>query len=230
MRTEKPHYIEFKGSCSMNKPEIFWNKSAASYDRTEARFEQIHQTSRECAKKHLKNSDIVMDYGCGTGTTACELASHVNEIQAIDISRRMIELSKKKAVAKGVKNIRFSEADIFDDAYGKESFDVVLAFNMLHTVPDPQRVIARVHELLRPDGSFISVTPCLRDKMSFVVSAQIQIVRLLCKIGIIPFPIRRLRSSDLDSLLGGGNFHTTETREIYSGASSYFVVAKKSTS
>lgn len=211
----------------MNKSEAFWNKSATNYDRTEERFEKIHQTSRECAKKHLKDSDIVMDYGCGTGTTACELASHVTEIQAIDISGRMIEFSKEKAAAKGVKNIRFAQTDIFDDAYGEESFDVILAFNMLHTVPNPQRVLGRVHELLKPDGSFISVTPCLRGKMSFVVSAQIQLVRLLCKIGIIPILIRRLRSSDLDSLISGGNFHATETKEIYSGASSYFVVAKK---
>lgn len=211
----------------MSKSEEFWNKSANKYDRTEERFEQIHQTSRECAKKHLKDSDIVLDYGCGTGTTACELASHVTEIQGIDISGRMIELSKEKAAANGVENVNFAQADIFDEVYRKGSFDVILAFNMLHTVPDPQRVISRVHELLKPEGSFISVTPCLRDKMSFVVSAQIQLVRLLCKLGIIPVPIRRLQSSDLDRLVGGGNFHVTETREIYSGASSYFIAAKR---
>ena len=211
----------------MSKTEEFWNKSADNYDRTEERFEQIHRTSRECAKKHLKDSDIVLDYGCGTGTTACELASHVTEIKGIDTSGRMIELSREKAESKGVENANFARADIFDEVYSKESFDVILAFNMLHTVSDPQRVVCRVHELLKPGGSFISVTPCLRDKMSFVVSAQIQIVRLLCRFGIIPIPIRRLQSADLDKLVSGGDFYTTETREIFSGASSYFIAAKK---
>ncbi|MEM7121772.1 MAG: class I SAM-dependent methyltransferase [Pseudomonadota bacterium] len=211
----------------MGKSEEFWNKSADNYDRTEERFEKIHQASREYAKKHLKDSDIVLDYGCGTGTTACELANHVSEIEGIDISGRMIELSKEKAVANGVENVSFAQADIFDEGFSKSSFDVILAFNMLHTVPDPQRVMGRVHELLKPDGTFVSVTPCLRDKMSFVVSAQIQLVRLLCKLGIIPVPIRRLQSSDLDRLVGGANFHAMETRKIYSGASSYFIAAKK---
>ena len=224
-----PNSSKIIESYRMNKPIEFWDKSADNYDKTEERFEVIHQTSRECAKRHLKESDLVLDYGCGTGTTACELASGVAEIQGIDISGRMIEFSKKKAAANGVDNVSFAQADIFDELYNKGSFDVILAFNMLHTVPDPQRVVRRVHELLKPDGSFISVTPCLRDKMSFVVGAQIQVVRLLCKLGIIPIPIRRLQSSDLDRLVSEGNFHATETREIFSGASSYFIAAKKNT-
>ncbi len=211
----------------MSKPQEFWDKSADNYDRTEERFEHIHQTSRECAKRHLKKSDVVLDYGCGTGTTACELASHVTEILGIDISGRMIELSKAKAAQKGIDNVSFSRADIFDEGYSKGSFDVIFAFNMLHTVPNPQHVVRRVHELLKPEGSFISVTPCLRDKMSFVVSAQIQLVRLLCKLGVIPVPIRRLQSSDLDELVSSGDFYALETKEIYAGASSYFIAAKK---
>ena len=211
----------------MNNPNAFWNKIADNYDKTEERFEHIHHTSRESAKKHLKDSDVVLDYGCGTGTTACELASHVKEIQAIDISGRMIELSKEKAVASGVENVNFAQADIFDERYSKDSFDVILAFNMLHTVPDPQSVVRRIHELLKPDGSFVSVTPCLRDKMSFMVSAQIQVVRLLCSIGIIPIPIRRLQSSDLDDLVAGGEFQAVEAKKIFKDATSYFIVANK---
>lgn len=211
----------------MSKSEEFWNKSAENYDRTEERFERIHLTSRECAKRHLKESDVVLDYGCGTGTTACELASHVAEIQGIDISVRMIELSKEKAAENGIENVSFTQADIFDEGYSRGSFDVILAFNMLHTVPAPQRVMRRIHELLKPKGLFISVTPCLRNRMSLIVSAQIQLVRLLCKLGIIPVPIRRLQCSDLDELVGGQAFHTVETKEIFFGASSYFMAARK---
>jgi 2-polyprenyl-3-methyl-5-hydroxy-6-metoxy-1,4-benzoquinol methylase len=211
----------------MSKAKGFWDKAAGNYDKTEARFEHIHRTARENAKKYLKDSDVVLDYGCGTGTVACELAERVKKIHAIDISSKMIDLAKGKAAAGGIENVGFTQTDIFDERYKKESFDVILAFNMLHTVPDPQSAVQRIYELLKPEGSFISVTPCLRDKMSFAVSAQIRLVRILGKTGIIPIPIRRLKSSELNELIANGNFEAVDSESIYQGASSYFMVAKK---
>ena len=214
----------------MNKSKEFWDRASKNYDKTEERFEYIHSKSRENAKKYLNGSNIVLDYGCGTGTTSCEIANRVKEIHAIDISSKMIEIAKRKAVASKVENINFVQTDIFDKRYKKESFDVILAFNMLHTVADPQVVMRRVYELLKPEGLFISVTPCLREKMAFLVDIQIQLVRILCKIGVIPIPIRRLKSSELDDLLVNGDFQTIDTEKLYKGASSYFVVSRKKSS
>lgn len=212
----------------MSKSQDFWDKSADSYDRTEKRFEYIHRQTRERAKKHLKGTDVVLDYGCGTGTTACELASHVQEIHAIDISPRMIEIAKGKATDGNMENVDFVQADIFDERYEKETFDVILAFNMLHTVPNPQAVVRRTLELLKPGGTFISVTPCLGGRMSLLVSLQILLVRMLLKIGVIPIPIRRLKGTDLDGLIADESFQVVDAEEIYKGASSYFLVATKS--
>ncbi|MGB2926952.1 MAG: methyltransferase domain-containing protein [Limnothrix sp.] len=211
----------------MNKSKEFWDRASKNYDKTEERFEYIHSKSRENTKKYLNGNNIVLDYGCGTGTTSCEIANRVKEIHAIDISSKMIEIAKRKAVASKVENINFVQTDIFDKRYKKESFDVILAFNMLHTVADPQVVMRRVYELLKPEGLFISVTPCLQEKMAFLVDIQIQLVRILCKIGVIPIPIRRLKSSELDDLLVNRDFQTIDTEKLYKGASSYFVVAKK---
>ena len=211
----------------MEKSERFWDKAAKNHDKTEERFEYIHSKSRENAKKYLNVSDIVLDYGCGTGTTACELASQVKEIHALDTSSKMIEIAKKKAAMSAIENANFVQTDIFDKRYQRESFDVILAFNMLHTVGDVREIMRRIYELLKPEGLFISVTPCLQEKMSFLVSIQIQLVRLLTKTGIIPISIRRLRSSELDDLMAKGNFQTIDAEKIYKGASSYFIVTKK---
>lgn len=211
----------------MNKSEDFWNKASKNYDKTEKRFEYIHKKARENTKKHLKDSYIVMDYGCGTGTASCEFSSQVKEIQGIDISSEMIRRAKEKAVGSKIDNVHFEKADLFEDKFQNESFDVILAFNMLHTVPNPQNVVYRINDLLKPDGIFISVTPCLGQKMSFLVNLQIQLVRILCKFGVISIPIRRIKSSDIDILLAKGEFEAIESEEIFKGASSYFVAAKK---
>jgi len=211
----------------LNKSEEFWDKASKNYDKTEERFEYIHKKARENTKKYLKESQIVLDYGCGTGTASCEFASLVKEINGIDISSEMIRIAKEKSAASEVDNVNFEKADIFDNRYQNESFDVILAFNMLHTVPNPQSVVQRVNDLLKHEGLFISITPCLGQKMSFLVNLQIQFVRVLCKLGVIPIPIRRIKSTDIDDLLAIGNFQPIESEKIFKGASSYFVTAKK---
>ncbi|WP_085909519.1 class I SAM-dependent methyltransferase [Kiloniella majae] len=211
----------------MNQSEKFWDKASKNYDKTEDRFEYIHRKTSENTKKHLSNTDIVLDYGCGTGTKSCEFAKQVKEIHAIDISSKMIEIATNKGTTNKVENVNFTKTTIFDEKYKKESFDVVLAFNMLHTVPSPQTIVNRIHELLKPEGLFISATPCMQEKMSFLVGMQIYLFRILSKIGIVPISIRRFKSSELDDLIENGNFQSIETESIYKGATSYFVAAKK---
>ncbi len=211
----------------MSQSEEFWDKASKNYDKTEDRFEHIHRKTSENTKKYLNATDIVLDYGCGTGTKSCEFANQVKEIHAIDISSKMIEIAKNKGVANKVENVNFLKTTIFDEKYKKESFDVVLAFNMLHTVPNPQDIMVRIHELLKPEGLFISATPCLQEKMSFLVSIQIFLFRILSKTGIVPISIRRFKSSELNDLIENGKFQTIETENIYKGATSYFVAAKK---
>ncbi len=211
----------------MRKSEKFWDQSASNYDNTEEKFEFIHSSSRENTKRYLKDTDIVLDYGCGTGTTACEISGLVKSVRAIDISTGMIEIAKGKAATGGVGNVDFEQADIFDEEFENGSFDVVLAFNMLHTVPDPESVVQRTVELLKPGGLFISVTPCLGGKKATLVSLQILLVRALLKIGVIPVPIRQLKSAVLDDLMDDERLQVIETEEIFKGASSYFVVQRR---
>lgn len=211
----------------MTKAEAFWDNSAAKFDQTEERFASIHRRSRERAREHLNKTDLVLDYGCGTGTTACELSPDVKNIEAIDTSSKMIALAKAKAGAANLENISFAQGDIIHGDYAIESFDAILAFNMLHTVPDTCAVVRRVYELLKPGGLFITVTPCLRGRLSILVTAQIKLVQILCAMGVIPVPIRRLMSSDLDELIMTQRFRIVDTELLFAGASSYFLVAKK---
>ena len=145
----------------MSKSKIFWDSASKNYDKTEERFEYIHQKSRANTKRHLESSNVVLDYGCGTGTTACEIANDVKTIYAIDISSKMIEISKGKAVEKNIENVTFAEGDIFDENLKKGSFDRVLAFNMLHTIPNPETAVQRINELLIIQSHF----PCLERRL-----------------------------------------------------------------
>lgn len=211
----------------MDKSEKFWDRASKNYDTTEERFEVIHSRARDKTKEHLKATDIVLDYGCGTGTKSCELADQVSQILAIDISAQMIELAKAKGAAHSIENVRFEQATIFDKELVVNAFDAVMAFNMLHTVPEPQNIVNRIYEVLKPGGLFISVTPCMADKKSFSVSLQISVFRVLSNLGFVPINFEFYKSSDVDDLIGTGGFQTIESENIFAGASSYFVAARK---
>lgn len=212
----------------MNRAETFWNASASNYDKTEQRFSYIHEKSREYCKKHLAPTDVVLDYGCGTGTTSCDVAHLVHDIQGIDISAEMIKLAREKASRRGIENVRFERKDLFDEGYAGASFDKILVFNVLHTVPEPEKAVRRIHELLRPGGLVVTVTPCFRDEASFLGRMQLLLVRVLCMIRVIPIPIRSVGASDLDRLFTEvGGFETVESETIFQGTSSYFKVARR---
>jgi len=58
----------------------------------------------------------------------CQFSSLVKDIHAIDISSKMIAISKEKAALGHIENVNFEQSDIFDKKYSSESYDVILAF------------------------------------------------------------------------------------------------------
>ena len=90
----------------INKSENFWDFVANKYDRTEKHLEPIFLKIHKNIKQHLNKSDILIDYGCGTGTISIEIANYVKEISAIDISTKMLDIAKRKAGEHNIENER----------------------------------------------------------------------------------------------------------------------------
>jgi ubiquinone/menaquinone biosynthesis C-methylase UbiE len=211
------------------KVEKIFNMLAKDYDKTEeVRFEQHTIKTIENTKKYLKASDVVLDYGCATGTKALELAGKVKKIYAIDISSKMIELAKRKLVESKIENVNFEKATIFDNRFKTESFDVITAFNILHLLEDSRQDLQRITDLLKPGGLFISTTPCLGEKMSRRDKFVFSLVVLLMKIRLFPY-IERFKFSEIEDLIAHGNLQIVETEKSYHGLSGCFIVAKKRT-
>ena len=188
----------------MNNNEKFWDRSADSFDKTEKRFEQAAVETIEYTKKFLNKSDIVLDYGCAKGTKTLEIAGNVKKIYGIDISSKMIAGAKAKAIESNIENVEFAQATIFDAQFNGETFDMVLAFNILHLVEDSRQVVNRIAELLKPGGRFISTTPCLAEKMDFSINIQFSFFRLLMKTGWVPQYVKRFKISELEEIIANG--------------------------
>jgi 2-polyprenyl-3-methyl-5-hydroxy-6-metoxy-1,4-benzoquinol methylase len=208
------------------RPERFWDSMANKLDRTEKRLEQIFIKVLKSTKRYLKASDVVLDYGCGTGLMCNEIASDVKQIYAIDISSKMLDIAKRRAVERNIENVEFAQANIFDARYKRESFDVILAFGILHLLEDNRQVIQRISELLTPGGLFISSTPCLAEKMTLLTKLQYFPYLVLDKLRLIP-SIKRYRLSEVAGLVATGRFQIVETENIFYKVTGAFIVAKR---
>jgi 2-polyprenyl-3-methyl-5-hydroxy-6-metoxy-1,4-benzoquinol methylase len=205
----------------MKKSESFWDKVANTYDKVEKKDEKIYINIIERTKKHLKISDTVLDYGCGTGLISNEIADDVKVIHAIDISSNMIGIAVKKAEARNIANINYAHSTIFDERYKRGSFDVILVFYVLHLLEDEQKVIKRINELLKPEGLIISATPCMGE-MIFLRN----FLFLAGRVGFVP-NIRSFMMYNLVNAIKEGNFSIVETERLKKSSQEYFIVARK---
>lgn len=148
-------------SHPMPRSSLFWDVMAKRYSRQKVAHEDAYREKLKKTQDYLKPHMEVLEFGCGTGTTALIHAPHVKHILATDISRKMLEIARAKARDAGITNVTFEQMDIANLEAGDESFDVVMGHSILHLLPDRKEVIAKVHRLLKPGGIFISSTVCM---------------------------------------------------------------------
>jgi ubiquinone/menaquinone biosynthesis C-methylase UbiE len=211
----------------LKKAEDFWDKIAEKYDEAEARFEPIHTKVLQFIKSYLNSNDIVLDYGCATGSKAFKLTSIVKEIHGIDISSKMIEIANRRLTNSNVKNLCFTQTTLFDEKLKRESFNVIMAIAILHSLENNFQVVQRIADLLKPGGLFISATPCLKEKMAFSNKLQMYIYTILSRTGIVPVTIKRFEFKDLDDLVSNEYYKIIKTERLFYQMSSYLVVARK---
>jgi len=145
----------------------FWDKVAERYSKKPVVDEAAYQKKLRITQEYFRRDMEVLEFGCGTGSTAIVHAPHVKHIYATDISSKMIEIAKSKADAAGVDNVTFDRSTIEELRVSDQSFDAVLGLSILHLLEDREQAIAKVHRLLKPGGIFVSSTICLGDTMKF---------------------------------------------------------------
>lgn len=150
------------------RTEKFWNRIADGYAKRPVPDEAIYRRKLEATRDHLDRDSRVLEFGCGTGTTAIHHAPHVRHIDAIDVSARMLEIGREKAAVAGIANIAFHRNTVAGFNAEAESYDAVLGMSILHLLPDWRETLGRVQVLLKPGGTFISSTMCLNDGFGFM--------------------------------------------------------------
>jgi putative AdoMet-dependent methyltransferase len=127
----------------------------AVYDASHGDFRDIEQESLAVLQTlAVKATDVLIDFGAGTGTFALQAARYCAKVYAVDVSLTMLDYAKAKAARAGVSNIVFCHGGFLTYDPGDQSVDAIATTFAFHHLPDFWKGVAldRMNAMLKPNG------------------------------------------------------------------------------
>ncbi len=200
----------------------FWDKIAEKYANSPITHEDEYQKKLTITQSYFTPDMDVLEFGCGTGSTAIVHAPHVKSYTAIDISENMIQIAERKRQQKQLTMLSFKKATLDDYASQQSSYDAVLGLSILHLLPDPEQAIQTAYHMLKPGGVFVTNTACLQNTMAFL-KYLLPIPRWL---GFVPY-VHFMSRNALEGYLIKAGFELEYKWVPEKGKHVYFIVARK---
>ncbi len=149
----------------MDQSSRFWDRMAERYSKRPIADEAAYQKKLLVTREYFEPHMEVLELACGTGSTAIAHAPYVKHIRAIDISSKMIAIAQGKADDASVSNVSFEQSNIDELSVPDQTLDAVMGLSILHLLEDKEAAIAKVHQMLKPGGVFVTSTACIGDMM-----------------------------------------------------------------
>ncbi|MGD9110222.1 MAG: methyltransferase domain-containing protein [Phycisphaerales bacterium] len=104
-------------------------------------------------------NERILEAGCGVGAQTITLAANSPKSQfvCIDISADSLEQAHKLTQSKGITNVEFQQADVFDLPFEPESFDHVFVCFLLEHLEEPIKVLLNLKKVLRRGGTLTAI-------------------------------------------------------------------------
>ncbi|MFP6581741.1 MAG: class I SAM-dependent methyltransferase [Candidatus Hydrogenedentota bacterium] len=103
----------------------------------------------------LKEGDVVADIGVGSGYYARKIARIVGEkgrVYGVDIQPEMLDILMENCEKHGIENIRPVLGEFNDPKLEKESIDWMILADVYHEFSDPEAMLAKMLDALKPTG------------------------------------------------------------------------------
>ena len=142
---------------------MFWDSVAGVYDVfVNVINRKTHRALRRIVAELIQPGDRVLECACGTGLLTRVMAPKCARLTATDFAPRMIAKAQKNCA--GFDNITFEPADITALGYPDDSFDKVVAGNVIHLLDNPLKALGELDRVCRPGGRLVIPTYMNRDK------------------------------------------------------------------
>lgn len=124
---------------------------------------EAHLARYELARRHVREGMVVVDVACGLGYGAAVLAhaTGASRVIGVDCSRWAVDYARLNYGSVD-RRLHFQVGDARDLSFlADDSVDLVVSFETLEHVPNPDRVLAEFRRVLKPGGIFIGSVPNL---------------------------------------------------------------------
>ena len=136
--------------------EYWLNIEPERFERYKSMFQWSASTEPLVAPANIRPGDVVVDFGCGPGFVAVELARRVGtrgHVHAIDVSRDFVEHAKRLLADQGLdESVTVHRVEGTELPVASASADRVLALNVMLYVDDPLATYREFRRVLRPGG------------------------------------------------------------------------------
>ena len=132
-----------------------FDADAATWDQNEPRLRMALGVADAMADRlRLGGSEVVLDYGTGTGVVALRLAPLVKEVICADSSRGMLDVLEGKIRSSGRTNARTLLLDLEQERghAGLPRLDVVTSSMAMHHIVDTAALLRSFFSFLGPGG------------------------------------------------------------------------------
>lgn len=133
-------------------PEEFRRSETEFQDET-----SYHIYLKSLNLKEVIRQKIVLDFGSGYGGRTLWYARDAKSVEGIEIESGVVNISNEYAKMKKVANARFTLGQETKIAFPDEYFDVIISFDVLEHVKQPDQILGELHRVLKKDGLAIVI-------------------------------------------------------------------------
>jgi ubiquinone/menaquinone biosynthesis C-methylase UbiE len=143
--------------------KFFWRSYFSVYNRLNRSLPYQRLLSEVSQKTVASRTGDFLDIGCGTGNSTYALATILGrsgQVVGVDNSVFALEVARERFLGSEYANLTFVGGNIDQPlSFANESFEGVLANNVVYLVKDPVQTLCEVMRVLKPGGRFVMTNP-----------------------------------------------------------------------
>ena len=147
----------------MNKTNLSWSEYALKYDMLlqynpfyqELFKDIIARTDRWL----IKEGDVILDIGAGTGNYSCAIAKKFPQARVIHIDNDTVmnSIAERKKINQNLENLEVKTLDIDQLNFDENSVKALVSIHSLYTLSEPIKTLEAMHKFMSPGGHGIIV-------------------------------------------------------------------------